>query len=450
MSTLNQAASANYISDIAAGERLTVEISGYTHKGLGVARHGREVIFIPGALRGEKLTIELLQKRKGIWQAKILEVLSSSPERIASLCPVYDACGGCEVQHMSYAEECRFKTEQVSAALQRVGGLDISQQMRPVLAAEAQYNYRNTGIFHVVHSTNGAQLTFWAEGSHQAAGQSCRLLFPQIINSITEWLAGQDIPDNVTDVMLRCSHNQQSVMLVLRLASHKTQRAGQLLQRAAAEFAAIRVWGVQIGQEYRILSAEQQITTMLDDVSYQLSPAAFFQVNYRQTERMLQVIQSALTGKEEVLLDAYCGIGTLGIYLANKQPTIKQLVGVEVNAAAVENAKLNAANNGLHGARFYAGKAEERFDAILQRYQKVDAVIIDPPRAGCHKKLLQGLLKLAAPKIIYVSCNPATLARDLQLLCADMYRPVLVQLIDMFPRTHHVETVVILERKNCT
>ena len=445
---MNQAVLAEDTSSAVSGERLVVEISGYTHKGQGVARYGKEVIFIPGVLTGEKAEIELTGRRKGVWQAKAVNILEPSPERIEPLCPVYARCGGCELQHMTYAEECRFKQQQVSAALRRVGGLDDSYEMRPLLAAEQQYNYRNTGIFHVVHNAEGQHLTFWGEGSHRAAGQSCRLLFPAVFNEIIRWLSAQELPSDVTDVMLRCSHDQQSVMLILRLAAANEQPAAQLLQRAAAQFPALQVWGVQIGQEYHLFSEAHQITTQLADVTYQLSPAAFFQVNYRQTLQMLQVIQSALDGSEEVLLDAYCGIGTLGVYLAAKQPSIKQLVGVEVNAAAVENARLNAANNGLHGARFYAGKAEERFADILRRYRRVDAVIIDPPRAGCHKKLLQGLLQLGAPKIIYVSCNPATLARDLQLLCADMYRPVLVQPIDMFPRTHHVETVCLLSKLN--
>lgn len=445
---MNQAVFAEDTSSAVSGERLIAEISGYTHKGIGVARRGKEVIFIPGVLQGEKVKIELTGKRKGVWQAKAVSILEPSPERIEPLCPVYARCGGCELQHMTYAEECRFKQQQVSTALRRVGGLDDSYEMRQLLAAGQQYNYRNTGIFHVVHNADGQHLTFWGGGSHQSAGQSCRLLFPPVFNAITEWLSVHELPPNITDVMLRCSHDQQSVMLILRLSTSDGQAAAELLQQAAAEFPALQVWGVQIGQEYRLLSEAQQITTKLADISYRLSPAAFFQVNYQQTLQMLQVIQGALDGSEEVLLDAYCGIGTLGVYLAAKQPTIKQLVGVEVNTAAVENARLNAANNGLRGARFYAGKAEERFADILRRYRKVDAVIIDPPRAGCHKKLLQGLLQLGAPKIIYVSCNPATLARDLQLLCADMYRPVLVQPIDMFPRTHHVETVVLLSRKD--
>lgn len=468
-------------TELVADEQYSVNITGYTHKGLGVARIGKEVIFIPGALCDEKLKIRTVARHKGIWQAEITDILHASPERITPQCPVYHTCGGCEVQHMTYAEECNFKTRQVMAALQRVGGLDIDEltasgKMRPIIAAKEQYHYRNTGIFHVVYDkvqgsangNNNTQLTFWGESSHQAAGQCCKLLFPEVLNQITDWLTQQTIPESVSDIMLRCSHNQKSVMLICHLAFDKTDTPKQkqkkstksikadikapsavieLLRKAAERFPVIRVWGVQVGHSCRIYSEEERITTDLFDVSYQLSPTSFFQVNYDQTEQMLNTIKNTFSGQEDVLLDAYCGIGTLGICMANQLPGIKQLVGAEINPAAVDNARLNAVNNGILNAHFYSGKAEERFAEILTKHNKVDAVIIDPPRAGCHKKLLQGLLELAAPKIIYVSCNPATLARDLQLLCADMYTIELIQPIDMFPRTHHVETVVQLVRK---
>ena len=437
------------------GDVFTAEISGYTHDGWGVARLGQRVIFIQGALRGELVQAEISSQRRGVFYARLLQIVQSAPEnrRQSPLCPVYDGCGGCQLQHMTYAEELYFKQEQVVSALQRLGGFSAAELsvMRPIIAAAPKqlYHYRNKGIFHVSRDAAGYSLSFWNEETHSPAAAACQLLFPEKVNQLIARLRQGDLPNGVSDVMLRYSFASQRLMLFLRFSEASAEQlavARIFLQQISAEFADLLVWGVQTPKGWQTFSPVGFLTDTLGNVHYQIAPEAFFQVNNAQTMRLLSVLQTALSAKTEFLLDAYCGIGTLGIYLARHLPGLRRLWGIELNASAVENARQNAELNQLANAKFWQGKAENEFDKILKQNHCIDAVIIDPPRRGCHKQLLHGLLQLRPKQLVYVSCNPSTLARDLQLLCAEKYTLSLVQPVDMFPRTHHVETICLLSR----
>jgi len=437
------------------GDVFTAEISGYTHDGWGVARLGQRVIFIQGVLRGELVQAEISSQRRGVFYARLLQIVQSAPEnrRQSPLCPVYDGCGGCQLQHMTYAEELYFKQEQVASALQRLGGFSAAELsvMRPIIEAAPKqlYHYRNKGIFHVSRDAAGYSLSFWNEETHSPVAAACQLLFPEKVNQLIARLRQGDLPNGVSDVMLRYSFASQRLMLFLRFSEASAEQlavARIFLQQISAEFADLLVWGVQTPKGWQTFSLVGFLTDTFGDVHYQIAPEAFFQVNNAQTMRLLSVLQTALSAKTEFLLDAYCGIGTLGIYLARHLPGLRRLWGIELNAGAVENARQNAELNQLANAKFWQGKAENEFDKILKQNHCIDAVIIDPPRRGCHKQLLHGLLQLRPKQLVYVSCNPSTLARDLQLLCAEKYTLSLVQPVDMFPRTHHVETICVLSR----
>lgn len=435
----------NPSTEIAPGGVYQAEITGYTHDGRGVARVSGRVVFIPGAIRGETVEFTVLKRVKSIYTARLLRVLTPSPERQKNICPVYETCGGCALQHMSYAEELRFKQEKVAAALRRLGGLDGELPLLPIIAAEEPYHYRNKGIFHAVRTEEGTRLVFWDEASHQPAGARCSLLFPPEINRLAAWLESEQLPPNLTDVMLRYAPASGELLLALILNDANTAAAEALLTRAAASFPKLLVYACQTPAGWQILSRDKQITDALGETQYLISPPAFFQVNNAQTLRLLQTVAGFFDGDERLLLDAYCGIGTLGLYLAAKLPHLQRLVGVEINPSAVTDAKANAALNGNKNAEFYCGAAEQEFAAITAAHGQPDAVIVDPPRRGCHPALLAGLLDLAPAKMIYVSCDPATLARDLGKL-AGKYHPVSIQPLDMFPRTKHVETVVLMAR----
>ncbi len=432
------------------GDVITAEVGGYTHEGLGVARQAGRVIFVPGALQGELVQAEIKRERRGVLYADLRAVLRASEQRQEPVCPVYAGCGGCHLQHMSYVEELLFKRQQVQAALQRLAGLQV--ECRPPVAAEQIYHYRNKGVFHVSRQAGRVQLGFWDEASHRPAGEACQLLFPQPVNELLAFLQQSGLPDCVSDVMLRFSFAEGKIMLFLRTQAGSSKRAlaaaGAFLPQISREFPNLAVWGLQTDKGWQTLSAEKYLTDALADVHYQIAPEAFFQVNNAQTLCILQVIEQALAPDTELLLDAYCGIGTLGVALAKRLPGLQQLLGIELNQGAVASARQNAKLNGLAQVEFWQGKAEAEFAKVLQQGFIPDAVIVDPPRRGCHQQLLQGILQLAPRQLIYVSCNPATLARDLRLLCAEKYVVQLVQPVDMFPRTHHVETVCALSRLN--
>ena len=355
---------------------------------------------------------------------------------------------GCHLQHMSYAEELNFKQQQVQAALQRLAGLQV--ECRPPLPAEQIYHYRNKGVFHVSRQESRLQLGFWDEASHQPAGAACQLLFPLPLNELVAHLQQTGLPLCVSDVLLRFSFAEEKIMLFLRIQPGSSKKAlaeaSLCLQQISRNFANLAVWGLQTDTGWQTLSAEKYLTDTLSDVRYQIAPEAFFQVNNVQTLRLLQMIEQALPPDTEQLLDAYCGIGTLGLALAKHLPGLRRLLGIELNQGAVASARQNARLNDLVQAEFWLGKAEQEFAKVLRQGFVPDAVIVDPPRRGCHQQLLNGLLQLAPRQLIYVSCNPATLARDLRLLCAEKYAVQLVQPVDMFPRTHHVETVVLLSK----
>lgn len=439
----------NLTTELTPGSVYQAEITGYTHDSRGVARVAGRVVFVPGAIRGETVELAIVKRSKNAYAARLLRVLQPSVERRQSACPVYESCGGCALQHMSYAEELRFKQEKVRAALQRLGGLADELPIRPIIGAAEPYHYRNKGVFHLVREQGRNRLVFWDEASHRPARARCQLLFPAVLNRLAAWLENETLPPNVTDIMLRYAPASATLLLALILADAHSAEAEALLQKAAANFPELQVLALQTPRGWQTISPQKQLPDELDGVKYLISPPAFFQVNDAQTNRLLETLAACFDGSERVLLDAYCGIGTLGLYLAKKLPHLQQLIGVELNPSAVNDAKANAALNGINDAAFYCGAAEREFATLTVKYGRPDVVIVDPPRRGCHPALLGGLLELKPAKIIYVSCDPATLARDLSKL-AGAYRPLCVQPLDMFPRTKHVETVVCLSRIKST
>lgn len=434
-------------TELLPGARLTVEIGGYTHDGRGVARAQGRVIFVAGAICGEQVEIAITGQQKKVLIGRLLKVIKPSPERTEPICPAYQGCGGCHLQHMSYAEELVFKEGQVTAALRRIGGLGESLAVQPIIAADELYHYRNKGVFHVIRDGGAVRLGFWDEGSHQPAADRCTLLFPPGINALTGWLQGEKLPPNISDIMLRQSFAGGDLLLAAVLTDENRAAALPLLTRASEAFPKLRVIATQTPGGWQTHSAATHLTDRLGDTAYQIAAPSFFQVNNRQTRKLLDTAARLLGDNCRVLLDAYCGIGTIGLYLAGSLPNLQRLIGIEMNESAVQNARANAKLNCVWQAEFYCGKAEALFDGLAER-QRPDAVIVDPPRRGCHAALLKGLLKLQPPKILYVSCDPATLARDLAALTAGGYQPACVQPLDMFPRTRHVETVVLMSRKD--
>ena len=429
------------------GSRAIVDISGYTHRGLGVARVQGRVIFVQGALRGEQVEVVITGQKKKVLQGRVSKIIRSSAERTSPICPIFDSCGGCHLQHISYAEELYFKTEQVAAALRRIAKITDKIELQPIIPADELYHYRNKGIFHLLHGDTKTSLCFWDEGSHNPAADCCTMLFAPNINALTNWLQNESLPPNLSDIMIRRSSANGDLMLAAILKDSNRNSILHLLESAVEKFPDVKVIASQTPSGWQVHSATDCLTDCLGNTFYQLSAASFFQINNEQTLKLLKTATNLLKNNCQTVVDAYCGIGTIGLYLAKHLPNIKHLTGIELNESAVQNARTNAKLNNITNAEFFAGKAEVLF-AKAAGAEKPDVVIIDPPRRGCNITLLNSLLDLYPQNILYVSCNPATLARDLAILLNGGYQLSYIQPIDMFPRTYHVETVVLLSQKN--
>lgn len=462
------------------------EISGYSHEGAGVIRQEDQVCFVPGALKGEKIIYSLAQdaggqktsgqaKKRRVSFGALEQVLEAASYRVAPACTYYGQCGGCQLQHASYEHQLEIKHEIVERAFRGLGreaaaGINIL----PVLAAAQPWYYRNKGIFAVQKQPdNKVMIGFYKKKSRQLAGEGCPGLFSLPVNGLLQaislWFSTHDVTVGAAGlhhVMIRESKTHGQLVLVLIGNGPKPQWLPAFLETfvpvepkdlppCAKPPKKILIgigWlsaplkdGPVINKTPETLWGTLTIQEQLGAVKYEISPESFFQVNTAQAKVLYdQVLEmAALTGKEKVW-DLYCGTGTISLYLARQA---KQALGVEAVEAAVRDGQANAKLNGIDNVRFVAGLAENLMPSLAQELPP-DVVILDPPSKGSQPEVIEGLLAVKPKRIVYVSCDPATLVRDLKLLTAtEEYVISKVQPVDMFPQTGHVETVVLMSRK---
>lgn len=457
-----------YLNQVTEGK-----VTGITHQGLGVVRVGEFVVFVPEALPEEEIFFQVVKKQKGIYYGKLIDVIKKSPERMAPPCELYKECGGCALQHAQYKKQLAIKTEIVEAAMERIGRLYLVEDVRPAIGMAEPFHYRNKGVFRLKETKAGFKLGFLAEGSHEVVEGRCNLLFPENINNLLASLEKQlntpaynALAKSLTGVFVRTSFADNSLMLILLvkgMANKKQKKANKIsdfLKNSIAELGEklgvenpqLEVFGYSVDSgevnpiytNLQILSEKEYITEELLGVKYQISPASFFQVNTKQAEKMLEYVSSLLPKTENLqIIDAYSGIGTIGLNLAKKA---KRVECIEIVPQAVEDAKKNCVLNNIENVGFHLGKAEELFDKVSQNLENGEkVVIIDPPRKGCNEELLDAILDFEPKTVIYVSCNPATLARDLAIL-NEKYEVTSVQPFDMFPQSYHIENVVMLNK----
>lgn len=441
------------------GERHTVTVENWASDGSGVARIDGLAVFVKGGIAGETCAVEIEHVGHSAAWAHITELLSPAPGRIVPDCPHFGTCGGCQLRHMTYETELAFKRQKVSDALRRIGGLDA--EVPPVLGAADRSHYRNKAQFPV---GPGPRVGFYRERSHQVVDvDNCALQSPAanaLAAALRGWMKEYNVP----------AYDEKSRKGLVRHLFVRSNAAGESLAAVVVNGKALpfeaelvetfraatpslvgvilnenrRDTNVIFGPGWRPLWGADTLQDTLRGVAFRLSAPAFYQVNHAQTEVLYALAEefAALTG-EETLLDLYCGIGAIGLTMANK---CKTLLGAEIVPAAIEDAKENAAANGVTNARFLCADASEVASQLAQTGEVIDVAIVDPPRKGLSPQVVESLLKIAPNRIVYVSCDPATLARDLKLLSA-AYAVKKVQSVDLFPRTFHVETVVKLERK---
>lgn len=438
-----------------------IEITDIGTGGEGIGKIDDFVIFVPDAITGDKLKIKVLKVKKSLAFGKIEEIIEPSPLRREATCEVAKKCGGCQLQHMSYEAQLEWKQNKVYNALTRIGGLKEIDVL-PTLGMEDTAHYRNKAQYPIRKENGKVQIGFYASRSHRVVDwDTCGIQDARceaVIKVVRAFLETNNISiydeekhtGLVRHLMIKTGFFTGEMMVCLVVngdklpAEEKFLNALEQIEGITSVVLNINKakTNVILGQEVKVLKGRDYIIDTIGELKFKISALSFFQVNPVQTKVLYnKALEYAdLTGNETVW-DAYCGTGSISLFLAQKA---KKVYGVEIVAPAIENAKANAELNGITNAEFFVGKAEE---VIPEKYAEglvADTIVVDPPRKGCDQALLETLIKMSPSKIVYVSCDPATLARDLGYLNENGYKVEMVQPVDMFPHTTHVETVVKL------
>ncbi len=439
------------------------------YEGEGIAKiDNKYPIFIEGALKGEKVKVRIVKVNKNFAYGKLMEVLEASEERVNPPCAIYKRCGGCKLQHASYKAQLDFKWDRVKDCVSKIGKLDPSIVKYP-LGMEEPWRYRNKVQLPIGLINGEVKIGFFAPRSHDIIDmESCLIqdeIGDKVVKLTREWIEKFNIrPYNVDGeydekgivrhIMIRRGFTTNEVMVVLvtngEKLPHKEEFVDLMVKnipgiKSVIQNINLKKTNVILGLESKTLWGEDTISDYIGDFRFNISPLSFFQVNPTQTEVLYgKALEYAnLTGNEEVF-DAYCGTGTITLFLSQKA---KKVYGVEIIPQAIDNAWINAKENKVENVEFFVGESEVVIPDLINKGVKADVVVVDPPRKGCDKKLLDAITNINAKKIVYVSCDPSTLGRDLQVLEENGYKTLEVQPVDMFPNTSHVETVALIRRK---
>ena len=445
---------------------VTLEIEDCGIDGEGIGKADGFTVFVKDAVIGDTVTAKIIKAKKNYGYGRLMEVLKPSPYRVEPKCEFARQCGGCQLQALSYDQQLVFKTNKVKGHLERIGGFtDIP--MEPIIGMDELFHYRNKAQFPVGRNKEGKIVTgFYAGRTHNIIeNRDCALGVvenKEVLDRVIAHMEKYRIePYNeatgkglVRHVLIRYGYFTKEVMVCLILNGNKILKEEQLV-KSLCEIPGMtsitinvnkKHSNVILGEEIRLLWGQEYITDRIGDISYQISPLSFYQVNPMQTQKLYaKALEYADLHGEETVWDLYCGIGTISLFLAQKAKFVR---GVEIVPAAIENAKENAKLNGLENTEFFVGKAEE---VLPREYKKngvyADVIVVDPPRKGCDETLLETMIEMNPERIVYVSCDSATLARDLKYLCARGYELRKVCPVDQFGMTVHVETVVLLSQQ---
>ncbi|SLK18962.1 23S rRNA (uracil1939-C5)-methyltransferase [Paenibacillus sp. RU5A] len=491
---------------VSKNEETVIDIIGMNHDGEGVGRANGYTLFVQGALPGETVRVRVMKTKKQYGYAKLLEIVKASPDRVSAPCPIYDQCGGCQIQHMSYAGQLAWKRQLVVDNLQRIGKLNVmveddeqaiqteqtstEEQMNgsnrirlrmegvmieddttqgirvlPTMGMDEPWRYRNKAQVPIGAAEGGLVGGFYAKGSHRIIDMDTCLIQhehnDEVVAKVKELGSHFGISAYneetgrglLRHVVVKKAFRTGEMMLVLvtngRDIPHKDAWIGSI-REAIPHVASIcqnvnkKQTNVIFGDETRVLWGRDVIYDYIGDVQFAISARSFYQVNPVQTEVLYgkTVEYAGLSGKETVI-DAYCGIGTISLFLAQHAD---QVYGVEIVPEAIEDARSNAVLNDMKNVKFEVGASEDVIPLWKEQGIEADVIVVDPPRKGCDPRLLDTILEMKPERVVYVSCNPSTLARDLRVLEDGGYRTVEVTPVDMFPHTVHVESVAMLVR----
>ncbi len=447
-------------------EELELTIETVNQQGEGVARHKGMAVFVPWTIPGEQVLARITGLKRNFAIAKALKIISASDKRINPACHVFTSCGGSQFQHIDYGFQLQLKKRLVEDALKRIGRL-TGVAVNPTVGMTEPWGYRNKAQFQVNLVEDKIKLGFFAEGTHTLVPTTdCLLLDRQIrdIASMVEgmlnkyrvpvydWDSGRGL---LRHVVIRKGSDTAKVMVVLVTSAEKFPEQIALAREMRAKVPPIVSVVRNInptparqvfGPESQLLAGQSSLTEQLGGLTFTISPTSFFQVNSGQAEVLYaKAVEFAGLSGSETVLDVYCGTGTLSLFLAQRAGRV---FGFEVSREAVRDAAANARLNRITNVEFVSGKAEERLPRLVKQGINPDVVVVDPPRQGMEKKALQAIADLRPERIVYISCDPATMARDLNFLSYRKYKVGEVQPVDMFPQTSHVECVAGIERQS--
>jgi len=459
-------------------DTVVVEITDMGVDGEGIGKVEGYILFVKDALIGDVAEVKVMKAKKNYGYARLMKLMTPSPDRIEPVCPVARQCGGCQIQALSYEKQLEFKNNKVRNNLIRIGGFEedfIDCIMEPIGGMEVPFHYRNKAQYPVGMDKEGNLIAgFYAGRTHQIISNlDCALgdkVNKEILEKILEFMKKFKVTAYdeetrkglVRHILIRKGFTTKEIMVCLVINGNKLPHDNELAAVLAEVPGMTSITysinkentNVIMGKEIRAIWGQKFITDYIGNVKYQISPLSFYQVNPVQTEVLYgQALEYAGLSGNETVWDVYCGIGTISLFLAQKA---KKVYGVEIVPQAIEDAKKNAAINGFENAEFFVGKAEEVLPQYYKDYAKAhpgenaraDVIVVDPPRKGCEESVLETMVNMQPERIVYVSCDSATLARDLKYLCGNGYELKKARAVDMFPHTGHVECVSLLTLKN--
>lgn len=431
-------------------------------EGEGIAKPDGFTVFVPSAVKGDLARILIVKEKKNYGYGKLLEVIEPSPLRAEPKCEVFQKCGGCSMQSISYEHQLEFKKNRVLEALRRIGGFE-NAKITSVTGSDPCYHYRNKAQFPVLQTEDGVKFGFYAPHSHRVIPyEECAIgdeRTTKIAKAVCQWATDNGITAYdeekgtglLRKICIRTGKNEAVLVLVAKKSLPCTEL---LIEKITTQFPFVSGIVVNInsertnniyGEKDKVVYGVPYIYDNIGDIKYKVHYKSFYQVNPYTTRLLYEkAVELAAPDKTKTLFDLYCGTGSISLFLAKKA---KEVIGIEVIPAAVENARENAALNGIDNAFFFCGTAEDLAPKLIEEGHTADVVVLDPPRKGCEETLINAIGKMHPERIVYVSCDAATMARDMKELATYGYTLTSVHVFDQFPHTSHVETVALLTRK---
>lgn len=445
-------------------DEVIIDIDDIGSEGEGIGKYEGYTLFVKNALPGDKVRVKAMKLKKSYGYARLMEIIEASSYRVQPKCSIADKCGGCSLQHLDYLKQLQYKQDKVKNCLIRIGGFKEDIPMEPIIGMDEAYYYRNKAQFPIGRNKEGKLVMgFYAGRTHSIIDTDhCCIQAKEndiILETVRSFLEEYQISTYnevsheglVRHLLTRTGFTTGEIMVCLIINGDDLPKKDILVERLAKipgmKSISLNInkekTNVILGDKVKTLWGQAYITDYIRDIKYQISPLSFYQVNPKQTKVLYETALSYadLKGKETVW-DLYCGIGTISLFLAGKA---KQVYGVEIIPQAINDARKNAEINHITNAEFFVGAAEEILPAKYRDENiHADVIVVDPPRKGCDESLLNTIAQMAPERIIYVSCDPATLARDLRYLADRGYELKKVQPVDMFPHTTHVECVTLM------